>query len=400
MIGFNVADLSPEELQRLSVIHKKKAKLLEEIQLIKEEMEQIDAQMDTLDIEDDDIGTKTKQAIIGRKKFNNHPKKGLEYLFEYNIIDKTSEAVAEFLFNGEGLSKTAIGQYLGERDDFNLEVLDKFVKLHDFTNKELVDSLRQFLGSFMLPGESQKIDRMMQLFAQRYCDQNPGVFNHADVCYVLSFSVIMLNTNLYNPNVKEKLTAEKFINMCRGANEGADLPREFLLSLYNNIKNEEFKMPTDEKDDLMNTFINPDKKGFLWKKGSYKTWKKRWFILSGKCLYYFENQGETDPRGIIPLENVKVRFVEEKNKQHVFEIFSSTSEVIKACKTETDGRVVEGKHTTYRMCAPTAEDMHQWINAIQRSINNDPFFDMLQLRKKRIETQISETSLNSSKDSK
>jgi hypothetical protein len=38
------------------------------------------------------------------------------------------------------------------------------------------DPTRQFLWSFRLPGEAQKIDRMMEAFAQRYCLCNPGVF--------------------------------------------------------------------------------------------------------------------------------------------------------------------------------------------------------------------------------
>ena len=43
--------------------------------------------------------------------------------------------------------------------------------MHVFLN-----SSRQFLWSFRLPGEAQKIDRMMEAFAKRFCDQNPGVF--------------------------------------------------------------------------------------------------------------------------------------------------------------------------------------------------------------------------------
>lgn len=35
---------------------------------------------------------------------------------------------------------------------------------------------RQFLWSFRLPGEAQKIDRMMEAFATRYCDCNTHVF--------------------------------------------------------------------------------------------------------------------------------------------------------------------------------------------------------------------------------
>lgn len=50
--------------------------------------------------------------------------------------------MAEFLYKGEGLNKTAIGEYLGERNDFNVQVLYKFVELHDFTDLILVQALR------------------------------------------------------------------------------------------------------------------------------------------------------------------------------------------------------------------------------------------------------------------
>ena len=45
-----------------------------------------------------------------------------------------------------------------------------------------------------------------------------------DTCYILSFAIIMLNTSLHNPNVKDKTTLERFISMNRGINNGGDLP--------------------------------------------------------------------------------------------------------------------------------------------------------------------------------
>lgn len=54
----------------------------------------------------------------------------------------------------------------------------------------------------------------------------PGLV--ADTCYVLSFAIIMLNTSLHNHNVRDKPTAERFITMNRGINEGGDLPEELL----------------------------------------------------------------------------------------------------------------------------------------------------------------------------
>lgn len=55
----------------------------------------------------------------------------------------------------------------------------------------------------------------------------PGLLS-LDTCYVLSFAIIMLNTSLHNPNVKDKPTVERFIAMNRGINDGGDLPEELL----------------------------------------------------------------------------------------------------------------------------------------------------------------------------
>ena len=50
--------------------------------------------------------------------------------------------MAAFLYKGEGLNKTMIGDYLGERNDFNEAVLKAFVELHDFTDLIVVKSFR------------------------------------------------------------------------------------------------------------------------------------------------------------------------------------------------------------------------------------------------------------------
>ena len=117
----------------------------------------------------------------------------------------------------------------------------------------------------------------------------------------------------------------------------------------------------------------------------YKSWKRRWFILNDNCLYYFEFTTDKEPRGIIPLENIRVRDVVDRSKPHCFELFSAGNDVIKACKTDSEGKVVEGtqknnsdveyfdlnlfiligKHTVYRMSASTEEEKEEWVKCIQ-----------------------------------
>ncbi|XP_040000749.1 cytohesin 4b isoform X5 [Xiphias gladius] len=231
---------------------------------------------------------------------------------------------------------------------------------------------------------------MMEAFATRYCDCNTHVFQSADTCYILSFAIIMLNTSLHNPNVKDKTTLERFFSMNRGINNGEDLPDDLLSKLYDSIRSEPFKIPEDDGNDLTHTFFNPDREGWLLKLGGrVKTWKRRWFILTDNCLYYFEFTTDKEPRGIIPLENLCVREVPYPRKSYCLELYNPNSrgQKIKACKTETDGRVVEGKHQSYTICAASAEERDSWIEAIRASITKDPFYDLVSVRKKKVINQ-------------
>ncbi|XP_032825845.2 cytohesin-3-like isoform X1 [Petromyzon marinus] len=379
----------PEELAELDDVHQRKEDLLADIQRLQNEIAGVISEMETLAYSEESSKTlqRNKQLATGRKKFNMDHKKGIDFLIANELLQRTPEDIAQFLCKGEGLNKTAIGDYLGERDEFNLKVLQAFVELHEFAGLNLVQALRQFLWSFRLPGEAQKIDRMMESFAARYCQCNAGVFQSPDTCYVLSVAIIMLNTSLHNPNVREKPGVETFISMNRGINAGGDLPEGLLRNLYDSIKNEPFKIPEDDGNDLTLTFFNPDREGWLLKLGGrIKTWRRRWFILTDNCLYYFEYTTDKEPRGIIPLENLSIREVVDPKKPNCFELYmpNTKGHVIKACKTDADGKVVEGNHEVYRISAPTPDEKEEWMKSIRASISRDPFYDMLAIRKKKI----------------
>lgn len=67
-----------------------------------------------------------------------------------------------------------MGEFLGDNDRFNKEVMYAYVDQMDFQGKDFVSALRMFLEGFRLPGEAQKIDRLMEKFAARYLECNQG----------------------------------------------------------------------------------------------------------------------------------------------------------------------------------------------------------------------------------
>ena len=179
----------------------------------------------------------------GVLKFNMKPKKGLQYLVSVCGLEKTPAAVAAFLISASGLDKRSVGDYLGEGDDFNKSVLYAYVDMIDFSGHTFDQALRKFLSYFWLPGEAQKIDRMMEKFAERYCSQNDEkVFANADTAYVLAYSLIMLNTDAHSSQIKKKMTQQEFVNMNRGINDSKDLPSAFLEQLYVGITTNEIKI--------------------------------------------------------------------------------------------------------------------------------------------------------------
>eukprot|EP00729_Bicosta_minor_P000458 gene458-28716_t len=144
------------------------------------QMSTIQTELKQLDADDRDAmggsdAYREQQMKKAVREFNAKPKRGISFLVESELCDEGSaEQIATWLFKEENLKKGAIGEYLGENIPLNLKVLEEFCKQHDFKGQAFDTSLRTFLASFKLPGEAQKIDRMMEAYAARYCACNPG----------------------------------------------------------------------------------------------------------------------------------------------------------------------------------------------------------------------------------
>lgn len=181
----------------------------------------------------------------GISLFNKKPRKGIEFLVKANKVGGSPEEIAAFLKNASGFDKTMIGDYLGENEETSLKVMHSYVDGFNFQGMDFDDAIRTLLAGFRLPGEAQKIDRIMEKFAERYCKCNPKAFTSADTAYVLAYSVILLNTDAHNPTVKNKMSKADFLRNNRGIDDGKDLPEDFTGALYDRIVKNEIKLKGD-----------------------------------------------------------------------------------------------------------------------------------------------------------
>lgn len=92
-----------------------------------------------------------------------------------------------------------------------------------------------------------------------------------------------------------------------------------------------------------------DKEGYLEKRGDFsKNFQRRWFVLKGNLLFYFEKKQDKEPLGLIVLEACSVQV--SSQAKYAFEI-------------SFDG---QGSRV-YLMTADNDEDMQSWIKVISHA---------------------------------
>ncbi|KAG8812194.1 hypothetical protein FRC19_003325 [Serendipita sp. 401] len=107
----------------------------------------------------------------------------------------------------EAVSKSEVAGVLASSgDDFHIKALQIFLAKFSFERDPLDIAIRRLLMDLSLPRETQQIDRVMEAFAARYAECNPGLFSQPDQAYILAFSLIMLHTDAFNKSNKNKMT--------------------------------------------------------------------------------------------------------------------------------------------------------------------------------------------------
>ncbi|XP_028139153.1 IQ motif and SEC7 domain-containing protein 1 isoform X1 [Diabrotica virgifera virgifera] len=198
-----------------------------------------------------------RQYRVGLNLFNKKPEKGIAYLIRRGFLENSPQGVARFLISRKGLSKQMIGEYLGNlQSPFCMAVLECFASELDLSGMQVDVALRKFQQHFRMPGEAQKIERLMEIFSQRYCQCNVdivGRLRSPDTIFVLAFAIIMLNTDLHTPSIKpeRRMRVEDFIKNLRGIDDCGDIDSDMLVGVYERVKANEFKPGSDHVTQVM-----------------------------------------------------------------------------------------------------------------------------------------------------
>ncbi|KAG0714625.1 Sesquipedalian-1 [Chionoecetes opilio] len=111
-----------------------------------------------------------------------------------------------------------------------------------------------------------------------------------------------------------------------------------------------------------------DKEGYLLKKGEVnKNFQRRWFVLKGNLLFYFDKKGDREPLGVVILEGCTIELAE--------------------CEDQFTFKLVfhGGGGRTYVLAADSQENLEVWMKALARAS-----YDYLKLMVAELQTQLDE----------
>lgn len=108
-----------------------------------------------------------------------------------------------------------------------------------------------------------------------------------------------------------------------------------------------------------------DKEGYLNKRGEVnKNFQKRYFVLKGNLLFYFDKKGDKEPVGVIVLEGCTIGKCISQMQQH----FITNQVILELAEDDEQYTFKIEFHGTnnrsYVLGAESQESMEQWMKAL------------------------------------
>ena len=77
----------------------------------------------------------------------------MKKLKQLGVIKEGPEFMANFLWHDKRVQPYIKGEIFGGDEEFNLKVLELYLLKFDFKNKSILESMREYLSYFEMPGE-------------------------------------------------------------------------------------------------------------------------------------------------------------------------------------------------------------------------------------------------------
>jgi hypothetical protein len=132
---------------------------------------------------------------------------------EIEVTDSDHERAARIFEGDEELvSKAGAAAWLGQTTGISSRTRKAYMELFDWSGINILAAFRELCGRLVVRAESQELDRVIETFSARWCESNVNHgFKHSDVVHTITFSILMLNTDLHIADIDQRMTRSQFV---------------------------------------------------------------------------------------------------------------------------------------------------------------------------------------------
>jgi brefeldin A-inhibited guanine nucleotide-exchange protein len=186
------------------------------------------------------------------------------------------KGLVTFLKTTPTLSPTEIGKFIGEKKDFNEEVLSWYIEEFNWANDEtdLIDAMKELMTGFRIPGEGQIVDRILERFGEKISKDQPDMFGNSEGVFLFSYAVLMVQTSIHNPQAKKCRMSlqdfKKITSTVKLSNTKEIDMDEYRAKIYERVEREPFTLEEDEEARMkLEAQTNTNKKQLFDKEREY-----------------------------------------------------------------------------------------------------------------------------------
>ena len=153
-------------------------------------------------------------------------------------------------------------EIMAQNNAFSNLILKEYSKTYNFKGYNIIKAMNLFMSTFRLMGESYNIYNFICAFGSKYYEDNKDIgeknklnknnnwvtFKSDEEVTSFAYSIMILNTDLHNPNVLNKMTVEEFIKNNKSSGLFTEVPEEYFKEIYQEIYDNELKKAFPRND--------------------------------------------------------------------------------------------------------------------------------------------------------
>ncbi len=171
-----------------------------------------------------------------KKKINEIPENIIE---QYKLIAKE---IAILIRYSNYVNISILYETLGDNYILSKLILEEYAKTFEFKGLDIISAYELYVYTFNVTGEQFQIYNFIEQFSSKYYFDNQNLtkennfyFKNKDEVFTLAYSIMILNTDLHNPNISTHMEPEEFIKSNLASNYFKEFPSEYFNEIYKRI---------------------------------------------------------------------------------------------------------------------------------------------------------------------